>query len=60
MANAANKTRTCPHCGFKIELFNLRVMARAESGQDAVRIIQELKEKEVKRRSRVRFKRFKV
>jgi len=60
MANTANKTRTCSHCGFKAELFSLRVLARAETSQDAVKIIQRLKEREAEKRSGVRFKRFKV
>jgi hypothetical protein len=60
MANTANKTRTCSHCGFKAELFSLRVLARAETSQDAVRIIQRLKEREAERRPGVRFKRFRV
>jgi hypothetical protein len=60
MANTANKTRTCPHCGSKAELFSLLVLARAETGQDAVRIIQQLKEREAKKHSGTSFKRFKV
>jgi hypothetical protein len=60
MANTANKTRTCSHCGFKAELFSLRVLARAETSQDAVKIIQRLKEREAKKRPGVRFKRFRV
>ena len=60
MANTANKTRTCPHCGFKAELFSLRVLARAETSQDAVRIIQQLKESEAEGRPGVSFKRFRV
>jgi hypothetical protein len=60
MANTANKTRTCSHCGFKAELFSLRVLARAETSQDAVKIIQRLKERDAERRPGVRFKRFKV
>jgi ribosomal protein L37AE/L43A len=60
MANTANKTRTCPHCGFKAELFSLRVLGRAETGQDAVRMIQRLKEMETKRSPGASFKRFKA
>jgi len=60
MANAANKTRTCPHCGFKAELFSLRVLARAETSRDAVRVIQRLKEGAGERRPGVNFKRFRV
>ncbi len=60
MANTANKTRTCPHCGFKADLFSLRVLARVETSQDAVRIIQRLKERAAESRRGVRFKRFRV
>ena len=60
MANTANKTRTCPHCGFKAELFSLRVLARAETSQDAVKMIQRLKEREAERRPGVGFRRFRV
>ncbi len=59
MANTANKTRTCPHCGSRAELFSLRVLARADNSRDAVRIIQRLKEKDAETRPEVRFKRFK-
>ena len=59
MANTANKTRTCSYCGSKAELFSLRVLAKAETSRDAVRIIQGLKEKEAEARPGVRFKRFK-
>ena len=58
MANTANKTRTCPHCGFRVELFSLRVLARAETSRDAVRIIQRLKEKDAETRPGVRFRQF--
>ena len=60
MANTANKTRTCPHCGFKAELFSLRVLARAETSQDAVKMIQRLKEREAERHPGVGFRRFMV
>ncbi len=60
MANTVNKTRTCPHCGFKAELFSLRVLARAETGREAVRMIQRLKERETKKSTGARFKRFKA
>ena len=60
MANTANKTRTCSHCGFKAELFSLRVLAKTETSKDAVKIIQQLKEREAKKRLGVSFKRFKV
>jgi len=59
MANTANKTRTCPHCGSSAELFSLRVLARTENSRDAIRIIQRLKEKDAETRPGVRFKCFK-
>ncbi len=57
-ANTSNKTRTCPHCGFKAELLSLRVLARAETGRDAVRMIQRLKEGETRKHPEAKFKRF--
>ncbi len=60
MAKTANKTRTCSHCGFKAELFSLRVLARAETSQDAVKIIQMLKEREAGGSPEAKFKRFRV
>ena len=60
MANSANKTRTCPHCGFRAELFSLRVLGRAETGRDAVKMIQRLKEMETEKTAGAKFKRFKA
>ena len=44
IANSINKTKACPHCGFKIILFGTKIIARTESSYDAVVLIQKLKE----------------
>lgn len=60
MANEANKTRSCPHCGARANLFSLRVLARARTSQEAVEIIQQLKERQCDEEWAPRFKKFKV
>ena len=60
MANTANQTKTCPHCGSKIPLHGARVLARTESTHEAVEIIQHLKQRENKDPHPVTFKKFKV
>ncbi|MCW4050089.1 MAG: DUF1922 domain-containing protein [Candidatus Bathyarchaeota archaeon] len=59
MANTANRTRSCPNCGFRANLFNLKILARAQSSQEAVEVIQHLKEKQGNPSGEVTFKRFK-
>ena len=60
MANEANKTRSCSHCGARANLFSLRVLARARTSQEAVEIIQQLKERQGDEEWAPRFKKFKV
>jgi predicted RNA-binding Zn-ribbon protein involved in translation (DUF1610 family) len=60
MANEANKTRMCPHCGAKANLFSLRVLARAKTSQEAVKVIQHLKEAQSDEDWAPRFKKFKT
>ena len=60
MANEANKTRSCPHCGARANLFSLRVLARARTSQEAVEIIQHFKERQGDEEWAPRFKKFKV
>jgi len=60
MANEANKTRSCPHCGARANLFSLMVLARARTSQEAVEIIQHLKERQGDEEWAPRFKKFKV
>ena len=60
MANEANKSRSCPHCGASANLFSLMVLARARTSQEAVEIIQHLKERQGDEEWVPRFKKFKV
>jgi len=60
LANEANKTRSCPHCGARADLFSLRVLARARTSQEAVEIIQRLKERQGGDDWEPRFKKFKA
>jgi hypothetical protein len=46
LANNMNKTRSCPICGYKTSIFNLKVYARVKNYKEAVEIIQALKIKE--------------
>ncbi len=59
MASSANKTRGCPHCGVKVPIQGARVLARSRTTQEAVEIIQELKNRKGKGESPVTFKKFK-
>ena len=60
MASTANKTRSCTHCGVKIQVHTAKVLARSKTTQEAVKIIQYLKSKGNTDPSTVTFKRFKV
>ncbi len=40
------RTRSCPHCGHRMQLKGLRVLGRTDSAREAVVIIQALKKKE--------------
>ena len=60
MASTANRTKTCPHCGSKIQIFNAKILAKAKSTQDALEIIQHLKQKENTDPHPVTFKKFRA
>jgi RNA polymerase subunit RPABC4/transcription elongation factor Spt4 len=59
LASTANKTRTCPNCGSHVNILGLKVIAQTNSSQEATRIIQILKEKEL-RNDNPSFKHFKT
>lgn len=48
MASTANRTQSCTHCGAKIEVRSAKVLARSRTTQEAVAIIQELKQRKSK------------
>jgi hypothetical protein len=60
MANTNNLTKTCSHCGSKTSIFNAKVLARANTTQKAIEIIQYLKQKESNNSHSVTFKKFNV
>lgn len=43
LARDEQKTRTCPHCGFKVDLDKARKVASAETAQEASTILRKLK-----------------
>jgi pentatricopeptide repeat protein len=47
LGKTENKTRLCPHCGNRAKIRTLRVYGRARSVQEAVSLIQRLKEKDI-------------
>ena len=60
MANTNNLTKTCSHCGSKTSISNAKVVARADTSQKALEIIQYLKQKESNDPHSVNFKKFKL
>jgi DNA-directed RNA polymerase subunit RPC12/RpoP len=46
LGNTRSRTRACPHCGHRMVLRSRRVLARTESPQEAVVMIQELKKRD--------------
>jgi hypothetical protein len=60
MANTINLTKTCSHCGSKTSIFNAKVLARADSTQNALEIIQCLKQKKSNDPHPITFKKFKA
>jgi len=60
MASTANQTKTCPHCGSKIQIYGAKILAKAETTQEALEIIQHLKQRENDDPHLVTFKKFKA
>jgi transposase-like protein len=50
LGKTSYRTRSCPHCGHRTTLRGLRVLARTDSSQEAVTLIQALKGKEAAER----------
>jgi hypothetical protein len=44
MAKSSNQTRKCPYCNSKSKLSNLRIISRVKNSQEAIEIIQKMKE----------------
>lgn len=59
MANTVNRTKTCIHCGAKIAIFNANVLAKSNSTQEALHIIQRLKQNKNEDSNQIIFKKFK-
>jgi DNA-directed RNA polymerase subunit RPC12/RpoP len=49
LGDTRHRTRTCPHCGLRMVLRGRRVLARTESSQEAVAMIQELKKRDAEK-----------
>jgi DNA-directed RNA polymerase subunit RPC12/RpoP len=47
LAKTVHRTRSCPHCGHRALLRDLKVLARTDSPREAVALIQALKERRV-------------
>ena len=60
MVNTNNLTKTCSHCGSKNSIFNAKVLARADTSQKALEVIQHLKQKESNDPHSITFKKFKI
>lgn len=43
IADASNRTRSCPKCGYIAEIRALKVVGRAETAADARELLQKLK-----------------
>jgi DNA-directed RNA polymerase subunit RPC12/RpoP len=43
IAKAEQKTRTCPYCGFKVNVHEARKVASAENAYEASEILRKLK-----------------
>lgn len=48
LAKAIHRTRSCPHCGYRARIRELRILGRAETPEQAVALIRMLKEKEAR------------
>lgn len=54
MANVKQKTRTCPHCGFKVVIERAKKVASAQNAYDASAILRRLKEQAALKRKGAR------
>ncbi|MEM3641122.1 MAG: DUF1922 domain-containing protein [Candidatus Bathyarchaeia archaeon] len=54
IANAQRKTRTCPHCGFKVVIERAKRVASAQNAYDASAILRRLKEQAALKRKGAR------
>jgi len=59
LANSTNRIKTCPYCGVKVTIITSKILAKSESAQEALEIIQSLKQKENDDPHPITFKKFK-
>ncbi len=45
IAKTGQKTRSCPYCGFELQVKKAKVVAHADSSNDASMVLRKLKEK---------------
>ncbi|MBS7637416.1 DUF1922 domain-containing protein [Candidatus Bathyarchaeota archaeon] len=48
LTKVIHKTRSCPHCGYRARIGELRFLGRAETPEQAVALIRMLKEREMR------------
>lgn len=48
LAKAIHRTRSCPHCGYRARIGELRILGRAETPEQALALIRRLKEREAR------------
>lgn len=51
LAASDKKTRTCPYCGKRVKLEDVRIVAKSESAEEARLALQEIKLHENRKRS---------
>ena len=47
LGNTAYKTRTCPQCGIRLNIRIMRKLGKTDSSREAIKLIQELKKRDV-------------
>jgi len=47
LGNTSYKTRTCPRCGIRLNIRIMKTLGKTESSREAIRLIQELKKRDV-------------
>lgn len=48
LTKVIHRTRSCPHCGYRARIEELRILGRAETTEQAVALIRMLKEREAR------------
>jgi DNA-directed RNA polymerase subunit RPC12/RpoP len=54
MAKEDQKTRTCPYCGFQVNVFKVKKLASARNAYEASEILKNLKSEASRRQKSIR------